>query len=106
MHMGVIYKEKRVEIMDEMRFEEETFKLRYELIKRMQIRDAVAKYREEAREEEKEEARYVVLQSEVRKNSKAKSLYSLAGEFQNWKDAEKFTQEQGHCIIVDTEKVL
>ena len=85
--------------MDE-NFEKEIFEQRYSLIKKKEIRDAIDRYKAE----NKDDAKFLVLKSNVREDTKAKSLYSTAKAFSNWKDAENYASTVTHSIIVDTDK--
>lgn len=86
--------------LTEEEFEKKVFEQRYDMLKKRQIREAVEKYKQEA----KEDAKYLVLASNMRKDVKAKELFSTAGAFQSWKEAEQFSKDIAHSIVVDSEK--
>ena len=86
--------------LTEEEFEKKVFEQRYDMLKKRQIREAIEAYRQDA----KEDAKYLVLASNIRKDVKAKTLYSAAGAFQSWKEAEQFSKKLSHSIVVDSEK--
>lgn len=81
-------------------FNEKVFKDRYSMIKHREIKEAVERYRKE----NADDSRYLVLESNVRKDRKAKELYSTVKAFNDWKEAENFSKAVTHSIVVDTEK--